>query len=120
MNHNRSTGIKGEHIAAQYLKNLNYEILVTNWRFIHKEIDIIARDQDCLVIVEVKTRTNALFHDPVEDVTLKKQSFLIQAAEEYLYRNKLELDVRFDIIVVFIEQNRTRLEHIKDAFHPLA
>lgn len=120
MNRNRKTGIQGEEIATSYLKNLKYEILERNWRYVHKEIDIIARDQDCLVIVEVKTRTHKLFHDPVEDVNLKKQYFLIQAAEEYLYENKLDLDVRFDIIVVFIEQNRTQLEHIKDAFHPVA
>ncbi|MBN2480864.1 MAG: YraN family protein [Bacteroidales bacterium] len=120
MSNNLKTGIKGEHIAAQYLKNLNYEILELNWRFDHKEIDIIARDKNCLIVVEVKTRTNKFFHDPVEDITLKKQSFLIHAAEEYLYRNKLDLDVRFDIILIFIRVNRTTLEHIRDAFHPIA
>ncbi|MBN1158296.1 MAG: YraN family protein [Bacteroidales bacterium] len=120
MHHNRQTGNRGEHIAVRHLKDLSYEILEQNWRFGHKEIDIIARDKNCLVVVEVKTRTNKFFHDPVEDVTRKKQSFLIQAAEEYLYRNGLDLDVRFDIILIFIIEDRTELEHIKDAFRPVA
>ncbi len=120
MNPSYKTGIKGENTALRYLKKIKYEILEQNWRSGHKEIDIIARDTDCLVIVEVKTRTNKSFHDPVEDVSLKKQSFLIHAAEEYLYKNNLNVDVRFDIVIIYMYRNQSHLKHIKDAFHPIA
>ena len=112
--------MKGEEIAVRYLKKKGYEICDRNWRFMHKEIDIIARDKNCLVVVEVKTRRGRKFHDPVEDITRKKQSFLIVAAEEYLIKNRQDMDIRFDIVIVFMEKNRTEVEHIKDAFHPVA
>lgn len=120
MNHNRKTGIKGEDIAERYLKTKGMKILDRNWRFMHKEIDIVARENDCLIVVEVKTRSSSTNHNPLENVTLKKQSFLVVAAEEYLIRKKLDMDVRFDIILVVMEKNHTRVEHIKDAFHPVA
>jgi len=53
-------------------------------------------------------------------VTLKKQSFLITAAEEYLYLNHLDMNVRFDVICIKLDAGHTKLEHIKNAFHPIA
>lgn len=120
MSHNITLGAKGENIAVNYLKKNGYRILERNWRYMHKEIDIIAGCGDCLVVIEVKTRTGRTFSDPVADVTMKKQSFLVQAAEAYLFNEKLDMDVRFDIIVIFSGHNRSSLEHIKDAFHPVA
>jgi len=72
------------------------------------------------VIVEVKTRTRASFGDPVASITLKKQALLIQAAEAYLFTKNLDMDVRFDIIVIAGDRAGPVLEHIPDAFHPVA
>lgn len=120
MRHNIEVGTKGEDIAVNYLRKKDYRIIERNWRFRHKEIDIVAGHGDCLVVVEVKTRTGRTYGDPVAGVTLKKQAFLIQAAEFYLYNNNLDMDVRFDIIIVRFERDRSDIEHIKDAFHPFA
>ncbi len=120
MGHNLETGRKGESMALSYLEKNSYTILQKNWRFQHKEVDIIAQDKDCLVIVEVKTRTGVAYMDPIERVTLKKQSFLITAAEEYMFLNNLDINVRFDVICINLDAGHTKLEHIKNAFHPIA
>ena len=77
-------GKKGEEIAAQYLSEKGYEILERNWRNRHKEIDIIAKDGNELVIVEVKTRQNDEHGEPDLAVTLPKQTRLIYAANAYM------------------------------------
>lgn len=114
------TGRKGEEMAARYLEINSYLILERNWRCLHREVDIIAMEKSCLVIIEVKTRKGGAFTDPIARMTLKKQAFLISAANAYISENKLEVDVRYDVICVNIDSGRTRLEHIKYAFHPIA
>ena len=120
MNHNRAIGTRGEELASGYLSDRGFTILERNWRYKQKEIDIVAQWGDCLVIVEVKTRTSTAFGDPVASITLRKQAFLIQAAEAYLYIKGLDMDVRFDIIVILTGKDGSRFEHIPDAFHPVA
>ncbi|MGE4585804.1 MAG: YraN family protein [Mangrovibacterium sp.] len=114
------TGKKGERIAAEYIQKLGYRILETNWRSRRAEIDIIALDQDELVIVEVKSRTGEQFGHPADAVNQKKMDHLIAAAERYIRRNQIGLNTRFDLIAIIFENNRHRLEHIKNAFYPLA
>jgi len=120
MSHNLTIGNRGEDIAVSYLKKNGFRILERNWRHMHREIDIIAICRDTIVVIEVKTRTGRSFGDPVADVTVKKQAFLVQAAEAYLFNHNLDMDVRFDIIVILSGQKMPILEHIKDAFHPVA
>lgn len=120
MKSSREIGTKGEDFAARYLQAKGYAILERNWRHGQKEIDIIARWRDYLVVVEVKTRTGTAFGDPVASVNLKKQALIIQAAEAYLFSKDLDLDVRFDIVVIEKKKTGTVLEHIPDAFHPVA
>lgn len=108
-------GHKGERMAMEYLLKEGYEILETNWRFQKKEIDIIARKENLFVIIEVKTRSNTYFSTPEESVTLSKQRFLIEAANEYMQQLDFEAEVRFDIISIV---NKT-LNHIQEAFIPL-
>jgi len=81
---NRSFGKLGETIAGEYLKNLGYKILARNFRTRWGEIDIIARDGDCLVFAEVKTRADESFGAPEEAVTRIKQRHLVKAAQIYL------------------------------------
>jgi putative endonuclease len=117
---NISFGKQGENLAAEYLLEEGYEILERNWRFKHIEVDIIARDRDVLVIAEVKTRTGNTYGEPYTAVDIRKQRALIFAAERYIFSQNLDLDVRFDIVSIIIDHNRTVVEHIKEAFHPVA
>ena len=117
---NISFGKQGENLAVEYLIEEGYEILERNWRFKHTEVDIIARDRDQLVIAEVKTRTGNSWGEPYTAVDIRKQRSLIFAAERYICGHNLDLDVRFDIVSIIIDHNRTVVEHIKEAFHPVA
>jgi putative endonuclease len=116
-NHNE-IGIKGEKLAAEYLVKKGFQIIKYNWRYRHKEVDIIARDKNELVIVEVKFRSTDYFGDPSEAVTLKKQRFLIEAAEAYLEDVPDEPQVRFDIVSIIAVNDSYKFDHITDAFCP--
>lgn len=117
--HNQ-TGTKGEDIAAAYLEKKGYALLEKNWRFGHEEIDIIASSDLTLVIAEVKTRKSNYFGEPEEFVTRQKQKHLIKAANAYMEKNDLDLEVRFDIISILLSGNEQKIVHIEDAFHPTA
>jgi putative endonuclease len=111
-------GKKGEEIALEHLRKLGYLILERNWRAGHHELDIIARDKEFLVIVEVKSRQNSNFAEPEEAVGRDKQNSLIRAANAYIYKHNINLETRFDIISIVHNAKETRINHIKDAFYP--
>jgi putative endonuclease len=116
----QALGKQGENLAAAYLLNRGYQILERNWRFRHIEVDLIARHENLLVIAEVKTRSDIFHGEPYLAVDYRKQRALVFAAERYLMGHNLDLEVRFDIFSVLIGRNHTRVEHIPEAFHPLA
>ncbi|MCB2221399.1 MAG: YraN family protein [Bacteroidetes bacterium] len=111
-------GRKGEDLAVRFLRGLGYKILECNWRHEKDEIDIIAKDQELLVIVEVKTRSTAFFGEPEEAVGKRKQQYLIRATTAYIIENEIQNEVRYDIISIIIEKNREQIRHIKEAFYP--
>ena len=111
-------GQRGEDLAADFYVRNGYSILERNWKCYHLEVDLITRNEDTLVICEVKTRTNIAFGEPETFVTPQKQKNLIRAANMYLTRVGLNLDVRFDIISVTLCGNDHQLHHIPDAFQP--
>ena len=111
-------GKLGEEIASNYLEGKGYEIVERNWRNTHKEIDIIAKDGETLVMVEVKTRQTDEYGNPDIAVTKKKQRLLIAAANAYLFKNKLDVETRFDIISIIFKDGEPVIEHIEDAFLP--
>ncbi len=111
-------GKEGEDRAIAFLKAKDYLVLSTNWRSGHYEIDIIAKDQDTLVIAEVKTRSTDTFGHPGEFVKSKKHSNLFKAAEEYIEACNYSGEVRFDIIAVYLDENEWQIDHIIDAFYP--
>src|ERR1035437_4579463 len=117
--HNQ-TGTAGEDIAASFLEKKGYSLLEKNWRFGQEEIDIIASNDSTLVIAEVKTRKSNYFGEPEVFVTRQKQKHLIKAANAYIEKNDLDLEVRFDIISVILSEKDQRIHHIEDAFHPIA
>ena len=112
-------GKNGENIAKQFLENVGYLILEENWRHLHKEIDIICKDESTLVFVEVKTRSGDFFQKPHEAVDLKKQLLLIDAAEAFIENYTDFNEIRFDIISILYNTNKMPIvEHIKEAFSP--
>jgi putative endonuclease len=117
MTNSNKLGIIGEKEAVKYLNNNGYQILETNWRYLHKELDIIAKIEDMICIIEVKTRKSNYIR-PSEAVNHKKQRNLILAANEYVKQNDLEYDVRFDIIEIISNSKQLSINHIIDAFYP--
>lgn len=111
-------GKSGEQLAVDLLKQKGYTILETNWRSGKFEIDIIAQTDKQLIIAEVKTRTSNFLMEPEAAVTKDKRRMLIRAADIYVQRNNIELEVRFDIISIVIAKEQFRINHIEDAFYP--
>ena len=120
MAEHNDTGVAGEEFASSHLQEKGYIILERNWRFGREEIDIIAQYNDTLVIAEVKTRSGIFFGEPEEFVNRQKQRLLIKAANAYIERKNIDIEVRFDIISVIISGSKKKIHHIEDAFHPIA
>ncbi len=106
----------GEEIAIEHIKNSGYDILNTNWRFGADEVDIIAKDIDFLVFIEVKTRNSNYFGEPEVFVNRKKQQFLFRAANNYVQKYNIREEIRFDIISIVVNSKQKKINHIKDAF----
>lgn len=110
-------GRHSEIMAQNYLMSIGYKILETNWRSGHKEIDIIAKDENIIVFAEVKSRTNDIFAKPEDAVNFKKIKNIVRAANTYLISHNIENDSRFDIITLLLmPSGEYKIEHIKDAF----
>ncbi len=110
-------GKLGEEIAVEFLQKNGYEILETNWTFQKAEIDIIAKKENTLAIIEVKTRSSLDFGLPQDFVKPKKIQLLVKAVNEYVISNDLDMEVRFDIIAVHKEGKTFAVEHLMDAFY---
>jgi putative endonuclease len=111
-------GNLGENFAEEYLINLKYKIVKKNFHFGKTgEIDIIAKDNDTLVFVEVKTRTSNSYGDPILSITYSKQKALRRTAEGFLYINKInDMQCRFDVITIDASVNPHKIEHLINAF----
>jgi putative endonuclease len=104
-------------LAAIYLKRQGYHILEQNYRTRMGEIDIIARDNETLAFVEVKSRSSAAFGNPKYAVTLQKQRKISQVALYYLKSTHQSYTrARFDVVAIFSESGRNTIELIKNAF----
>lgn len=113
-------GKKGEQMAADYLSKKGYKILERNYRFRQLELDILAMDKDELVVVEVKTRQTDYLAGPEVTVTKKKQRDLVKAANAYILEKDMDVETRFDIISIILNQYESSIDHIEDAFYPTA
>jgi putative endonuclease len=109
-------GNKGEKIAADYLIKNGYAILEQNYRFLKAEIDIIVKNGDVIIGVEVKTRTSKYFGNPQDFINSKKIKLMVSALDNYVVENDLDVEVRFDIIAIIKEKNTFQIDHLKDAF----
>jgi putative endonuclease len=109
-------GKKGEKLAIDFLIENDYKILEKNYRYLKAEVDIIARKKDVLVVVEVKTRSSDYFGNPQDFITQKKIKLLVSAMDYYVVQRDLEVEVRFDIIAIIHQKDRTKIEHLENAF----
>ena len=95
-------GKLGEQLAEEFLVKSGYTILHRNWRHSRYEIDIVALKNGLPHFVEVKTRSSVHFGEPEESVNKKKMRFLLQAADEFLFRHPHYKDFRIDILSITI------------------
>lgn len=111
----------GEEVAAEFLASKGYTILERDWKFGHRDIDIIARTPDeTIVFVEVKTRTSDVITKPEDAITTQKIKNIGKAANAYVKAYQLWNDLRFDVISIIGDRKETaQLNHIADAFNPL-
>lgn len=125
ISHNRKKlGDLGENLAQSFLLSKGYMILDKNFRYrsenIYGEIDIIAKDQDFICFVEVKTRFGNIYSNPAESVTKKKQRKISNIAQIYLLKKKLtRYNARFDVVELIFntETSDYSIRLIKDAFY---
>ena len=122
MSREKLLGAFGEAAAAEFLRKKRYALLGMNYRCRLGELDIIARQKETLVFVEVKLRREGGFASAAEAVTPAKQKRLEIAAETWLAENGLEdVPCRFDVIEVYLEKDGskvTRINHLEEAFRP--
>lgn len=105
----------GEGLAEAYLREKGYIILERDWHSGHRDIDIVAQKDDCIVFVEVKTRRTAAFGSPVLSVDYKKQRNMLRAINHYIHYRNLNLPWRFDVVsIVGIPNGQPVVEHIED------
>ena len=101
----------GEKIAVNYLMKQGYEILDRNYKTKLGELDIVAKEGDIIVFVEVKTRSSRSFGLPQESVNFKKQNKIMRMAMQYLQNRGLRGTWRIDVVAIVMDKNR-RVENI--------
>lgn len=111
-------GELGERAAKRHLKRLGLKFLTANFRSRHGEIDLVFRDRDCLVFVEVKTRSSEEWVRPAAAVNLRKRRLLSQTALDYLRMLKHPpVKIRFDIVEILLATGRVReTRHLPNTF----
>jgi putative endonuclease len=116
---NRLLGERGERAAARHLKRQGMRIVLRGYRTEQGEIDLVARDRDILVFVEVKARRQGV---PAEAVTLEKQRRLTNVAFQFMRKYQLlEVRSRFDVVAIVWPDDSTppQIEHFRNAFEPV-
>ena len=117
-----SIGNMGEEAAVQALKKRGYKIIARNYRTKMGEIDIIAKDGEYTVFVEVRLRKSNAFGTPADTIDKRKQQKIIKAAQMYAVKNDIyDTPMRFDAVLINADTDgeklvNTKIELIKDAF----
>jgi len=113
----RKLGAEAEALAAAYVTKLGYKIIGQNVSYPFGELDIVAKDKQVLVFIEVKHRRTKAFGAPYEAVTSSKQHKIILAAQAYLQKYAKQMPTcRFDVISLVGDLKKPDIEHISDAF----
>ena len=120
-NARQQLGNEGESLACAELEKLGYSIIERNYRIRSGEIDIVANDAGTVVFVEVKTKTDGSFGDPVEAVTKQKQRRLVSMAEEYVAYHRLDdTACRFDVVAIDVSTAAPQVEVYINAFEAMS
>ncbi len=115
--HRKILGKQGEKAAQAFLQTRGFTILETNFRTKPAEIDIIARENNCICFIEVKTRQSLKKGLPKESITPAKQKKIILGACFYLKKtNQMSERIRFDVIEVYLDKGKFDINLIKNAF----
>jgi len=113
----KEKGKEGEEKAAALLVEKGFEIIERNYRYGKGEIDIVARDKDFLVFVEVKSRESLEYGKPEEAITKRKMSQIRKIAESYLAeKNITNENIRFDVVAILFLNGEISIEHYENAF----
>ncbi len=113
----RQQGLAAEQQARRYLESRGLVLVESNYRCRGGEIDLVMRDGDCLVFVEVRQRRSARYGSGAESVTWHKQQKLIHAAQHYLLaRRALDRAARFDVVSLTGQGKQAAIHWIRDAF----
>jgi putative endonuclease len=117
MNLRQELGRYGEDRAAIFLQDRGYEIIDRNWRSQVGEIDLVAKDKDRLVFIEVKTRNGSGFGHPFEAITANKVARMRRLVADWCIAKQVSgVKVRLDAIAVLITGGRVYIEHLKEVF----
>lgn len=123
MSKHNEVGNWGEKVAVEWLRKRGYTIRECDWRIGHRDIDIIALTEDMrtVVFVEVKTRSSSVMTRPEDAIDRQKIRNIGFAANAYVKMNKINLDIRFDILTVVGSEGDGHpvIEHWEDAFNPM-
>ena len=112
-----STGKKGEELAAAYLEEAGYRIIVRNYRCLFGEIDMVAEEGETLVFIEVKSRRSDAYGDPQLAVGPQKQKKISRISLHYLSEHRLRhRSARFDVVAVKLRPSGHQIELIRNAF----
>ena len=113
----KELGRRGEELAVHYLKKNGYRLIERNYICKMGEMDIIAKEKDTLVFIEVKARTSTAFGPPQLAVNPAKQRQLSKVALHFLKEKKIEdVKARFDVVAILLGKKGDEIELIKDAF----
>lgn len=117
MGRSHRLGRRGEDVAAAYLRSRGWRILDRNWRFHHKELDLVVEREGVVAFVEVKTRAEGAWGHPLESITAGKRRDLAIAARAWVgLRGRVGQSYRFDAVAVTREGARLRVEHFEGAW----
>lgn len=111
-------GQRGERLAEAFLKKRGLKLLARRYGTPAGELDLVMREGDTVVFIEVKTQRNRIFKDPQDQVTLAKQRRVVKAAKWFLARKRwTDRPGRFDVVAIILpESGPPEIEHFPDAF----
>lgn len=114
-----SLGRRGENLALACLERRGLVLLERNWRWEHKEIDLIMESAEAVHFVEVKTLRAPAARQPYEAVTLEKQRNVAIAAEHFIFERHIRKEAQFDVVSILFVDDEGEVEYIPKAFFPI-
>ncbi|WP_047151633.1 YraN family protein [Aneurinibacillus tyrosinisolvens] len=113
----KKLGREGEELACRYLESIGFQLEAANFRTRTGEIDLIMRDTNTLVFIEVKTRRSHSFGHGGESITRAKQNKIRETALAYMrWREEYAASIRFDAVIITYRQASPEILHIPSAF----